>query len=129
MGLAEVVEATARVPARLSDVGDEGVGCGRGGDDGGDEADVGLDVGERVGREGEDGQAGLEDGGEGLHAIGDAGDDEVGVCSEEGSELPGWSKDQQSWRMGRLRAASSGTTSRQYLVRRRVRRVARGIGG
>ena len=36
-----------------------------------------------MGREGEDGQAGLEDGGERLHAIGDAGDDEVRVGGED----------------------------------------------
>ena len=42
---------------------------------GGDEADVFVDVGEGVRRESEDGEAGFEDCGEGLHAVGDAGDD------------------------------------------------------
>jgi len=40
-----------------------------------DEADVFVDVGEGVRRESENGEAGFQDFGEGLHAIGDAGDD------------------------------------------------------
>ena len=49
----------------------------------GDEADVFVDVGEGVRGEGEDGQAGFEDCGEGFHAVGDAGDDEVGLGGED----------------------------------------------
>ena len=70
-------------------MGDEGLGLRGGVDEGGDEADVFGYVGEVVGREGEDGEAGLEDGGEGLHAIGDAGDDEVGFGGEERVEVAG----------------------------------------
>ena len=69
-------------------VGDESLGLWSGVDQGSYEADVFGYVGEVVGREGEDGEAGLEDGGEGLHAVGDAGDDEVGFGGEERVELP-----------------------------------------
>jgi hypothetical protein len=60
--------------------GDEGFGFGLRGDDGGDEADVFVDVGEGVRGEGYDWQAGLEDRGEGFHAVRDAGYDEIGLC-------------------------------------------------
>jgi hypothetical protein len=49
----------------------------------GDEADVFVDVGEGVGGEGQDGEAGLEDRGEGFHAIGDAGEDQICLCGED----------------------------------------------
>lgn len=64
-------------------LGDEGFGFGLGVDVGGDEADVFIDVGYRVWGEGEDGQAGFEDCGEGFHAVGDAGNDQVGLCGED----------------------------------------------
>ena len=99
----------------VGDVGDESLGSG-GVDQGGYEADVFGYGGEVVWGEGEDREAGLEDGCEGLHAIGDAGDDEVGFGGESVSRLPGASKDQLSWRTGRLRASSSGRDSRQYFV-------------
>ncbi len=38
------------------------------------EADVFVDVGQGVRRESENGEAGFQDFGEGLHAVGDAGD-------------------------------------------------------
>ncbi len=66
------------------DGGDEGVGGWAVAEDGGEEADVGEDVSEAVGGEGEDGVAGAEDGGEGFEAVGDAGDEEVGGCGEGG---------------------------------------------
>ena len=58
---------------------DELFGGGGGVDYGGDEANVFVDVGEVVRGEGEDGQAGFEDGREGFHAVGHAGYDEIGV--------------------------------------------------
>jgi hypothetical protein len=64
-------------------LGDEGFGLRLCIDDGGDEASVLVDVGERVGSEGEDGEAGLEDCGEGLDAVGNAGDNEVGMSGED----------------------------------------------
>jgi hypothetical protein len=64
-------------------LGDEGFGFGLRVDYGGDEANVFIDVGERVRCEGEDGQAGFEDRGEGLHAVRDAGDDEIGMGGED----------------------------------------------
>jgi hypothetical protein len=62
---------------------DEGFGFGLCVDDGGDEANVFVDVGEGVGGEGEDGEAGLEDCSEGFEAVGDAGDNEVGMSGED----------------------------------------------
>ena len=64
-------------------LGDEGFGIGSRIDVSGDEADVFIDVGDRVWREGEDGKAGFEDCGEGFHAVGDAGDDEISLCGED----------------------------------------------
>ena len=61
----------------------EGFGFGSRVDYGGDEADVFVDVGEGVRRESEDGEAGFQDRGEGLHAVRDAGDDEVGLGGED----------------------------------------------
>ena len=63
----------------LLHVGDDGFGGGSCLDGGGDEADVVVDIGESVRSEGEYGEAGFEDSGEGFHAVGDAGDDEVGA--------------------------------------------------
>jgi len=63
--------------------GDEGLGGLPGVDHGGEEVDVREDVREGVGGEGKDGIAGAEDGGEGLHAVGDAGDEEIGTGGEE----------------------------------------------
>ncbi len=60
-------------------LGKEGFGFWLCGYDGGDEADVFVDVGEGVRGEGYDWQAGLEDRGEGFHAVGDAGYDEIGL--------------------------------------------------
>ena len=51
--------------------------------DGADEADVCVDVGEGVGRERDDGAAGLEQCGERLHAIGHAGEDEIRLRGED----------------------------------------------
>jgi len=51
-------------------------------DEVGEDSCVVGDVGEGVRGESEDGQAGFEDGREGFHAVGDAGDDDVGLCSE-----------------------------------------------
>ena len=62
------------------EVGDEALGCFGCAGEGGEEADVGEDVGEGVWGEREDGEAGFEDGGEGLHAVGDGGNDEGGVA-------------------------------------------------
>ena len=67
----------------LLHVGDDGFGGGGGIDDGGDEADVVVDVDQSVWGEGKDGQARFENGGEGLHAVGDADDDEVGASGED----------------------------------------------
>ncbi len=53
----------------------EGLGFRLRVDQGGDEADVFVDVGEGVRRESENGQARFQDFGEGLHAVGDAGYD------------------------------------------------------
>src|ERR1700733_7569024 len=61
-------------------LGNEGFGFWLCGYDGGDEADVFVDVGEGVRGEGYDWQAGLEDRGEGFHAVRDAGYDEIGLC-------------------------------------------------
>ena len=55
-------------------LGDQGFCFGLRVDNGGDEADVFVDVGEGVRRESENGQAGFQNFGEGLHAVGDAGD-------------------------------------------------------
>ncbi len=63
--------------------GDEGFGFGLRVDYGGDEADVFVDVGERARGKGEDWQAGFEDRGEGFHAVGDAGDDQIGLRDED----------------------------------------------
>ena len=62
----------------LVDLGDDSFSFWGGLDERGDETDVGVYVGQGVGREGEGGQAGFEDGGKGLEAIGDAGEDYVG---------------------------------------------------
>ncbi len=62
---------------------DEGFGFGLRVDYCGDEADVFVDVGQRVRGECEDGQAGFQDCGEGFQAVGDAGEDEVGVGGED----------------------------------------------
>ena len=51
--------------------------------DGADEADVRVDVGECVGREGEDGAAGFEQGGERFHAVGHGGEHEGGPRGED----------------------------------------------
>ncbi len=64
--------------------GDEGSGFGGGMADGGDEADVGKDVGQCARGEGENRIAGPEDGGEGFAAVGDRGDEEVGLGEGEG---------------------------------------------
>ena len=64
-------------------LGDEGFGLGLCIDDGGDQANVLVDVGEGAGGEGEDGEARLEDCDEGLDAVGDAGDNEVGIGGED----------------------------------------------
>jgi hypothetical protein len=74
----------------LVDLMEEGFALRGGLYQGRDEADVVDDVGEAMGREGEDGEAGLEDGGEGLHAIGDAGDDDVGPGRLEDFEIAGF---------------------------------------
>lgn len=63
----------------LLHVGDESICCGVSVDYGGDESDVVVDVGEGVRCEGEEGEAGFEDSGEGLHTVGDAGDHDVGM--------------------------------------------------
>ena len=52
-------------------------------DDRGEEANVGEDIGQGAGSEGEDGVAGAEDRGKGLQAIRDAGDEEVRTRGEE----------------------------------------------
>lgn len=62
---------------------DEGFGLRGGIGDGANEADVVVDVHEGVGREEQDGDAGLEDGGEGFLAVGDGGEDEIGADGEK----------------------------------------------
>jgi hypothetical protein len=62
---------------------DESFGCGLGVDDGGDEADVLVNVGQIVRGEGEDGEARFEDRGKGLHTVRDAGEDEIGLRGED----------------------------------------------
>ena len=64
-------------------LGDEGFGFILGVDYCGYEADVFVDVGQGVGGESQDGQAGFEDRGEGFHAIGDAGEDQIRFCGED----------------------------------------------
>jgi hypothetical protein len=84
---AGVVGQVGGGPAHLGDgvahLGDELLALlGRAGD-GGDETDVLRDVGEGVRGEGEDGAAGFEDRGQGLVAVRDRGDHEVGAEGEE----------------------------------------------
>ncbi|MCU1252300.1 MAG: hypothetical protein JWQ49_5329 [Edaphobacter sp.] len=62
---------------------DEGFGLGLGVDYCGDEADVFVDVGEGVGGQGQDGEAGFQDCGQGFEAVGDAGEDQVWFCGQD----------------------------------------------
>ena len=64
-------------------LGNDGFGFRLSVDVGGDEADVFIDVGERMRSEGQDGKAGFEDRGEGFHPVRNAGDDEIGLRCED----------------------------------------------
>ena len=64
-------------------LGDKGFAFGLCVDNGGDEPDVFVDIGEAVRRKGEDREARFEDRGQGLHTVGDAGDHEVGFGRED----------------------------------------------
>ena len=63
--------------------GDEGFGFGLRRDDGGDESDVFVDICQGVRGKSEDREAGFEDRGEGFHAVGDAGYDEIGLSAAD----------------------------------------------
>lgn len=64
-------------------LGDKGFAFGLCVNDGGDETDVFVDIGEAVRGEGQDREAGFENGGEGLHAVRDTGDHQVGFGRED----------------------------------------------
>ena len=78
LGAAEACDFDGRLH-----LGDEDFAFGLCVDDGGDETDVFVDVGEAVRGERQDREAGFEDRGEGLHTIGDAGDHQVGFGRED----------------------------------------------
>ena len=64
-------------------LGNDGFGFGLSVDVRGDEADVFVDVGERVRGERQDGKPRFEDRGEGFHSVRNAGDDEVWFRGED----------------------------------------------
>ena len=66
---------------------DENFGFLAGMDKGGEEASVGVDVGEVFWGQREDGRSCLQNGGERFHAEGDAGEDDVGVELGELGEI------------------------------------------
>jgi len=82
-GLGAAFAALAGGGDGRSHLGDEGFGFRLRVDYGGDEADVFVDVGEGVGGEGQDWEAGFEDRGQGFEAVGHAGEDQVGFCGED----------------------------------------------